>query len=163
MTSSTWSDPRSGFESHRKRLIEKNSGSSVWNRDYADKNSNCFSTNNCLSPVRFPFNKDNSWKTGQPNLYDGNYTAYFSDVEIAALKDPTKANELNLKGTVQLGATWCSSCQLQVMLFVWSRNNPENKFFWIDLLDVTLTGEKESKSIDIEVPLPADNCFNDEI
>lgn len=92
--------------------------------DYTKEGTNCIATNNCLDR-RDPTYYKGSWQRGpSPNLYDGKYTAYFSDLQMSALGDPTKAGSLNLKGKVNLGTTSCGACLLQVMLFVWSRNNP---------------------------------------
>lgn len=68
-------------------------------------------------------------------------TVWYSDIQLETLGDPTKERSLNLKGTINLTDRFSGNV-IEVMIFVWSRNNPQRKFQWVDLLKTSLSNQK---------------------
>ena len=96
------------------------------------------------------------WKEGQPA--EGK-TAWYSDVQIQELGDPTKESQLNLKLKVNL-TNGFSGCLVQVSIFVWSRNNPDKKYKFVEVYMTCLNGSFFSKEFEVKVPLINDEEYN---
>lgn len=99
------------------------------------------------------------WKPGQ--AFDDK-TVWYSEIQMDLLKDPTKESILNLKGKIHLTDNF-EGCLIEVMIFVWSKNNPERKFQWIDVHMTCLEGEKETIELDEEISLTDDKDYNNGI
>ena len=69
-------------------------------------------------------------------------TAWFTDVELDKLGDPNnEASELHFKANCRM-TDEMGGCMIQVHILLWSRNNPDKKYEFVEVLEGCLNGSK---------------------
>ena len=88
-------------------------------------------------------------------------TAWFTDVELDKLVDPNnEASELHFKANCRM-TDEMGGCMIQVHILLWSRNNPDKKYEFVEVLEGCLNGSKTSQKVDIKIPMIKDIPFNE--
>ena len=95
------------------------------------------------------------WNRGTENPK----TAWFTDVKLDKLGDPTKSDTLKFEATMNMTDNF-SGCIIQVFIFVWSKNNPSNKYEFIEVHETCLGGRKTSKKVSVKIPMIKDQSYN---
>ena len=107
-------------------------------------------TTNAIAPL-----PQGKWIKGteNPNII------WFTDVDIQSLADPTKEENLVLKADLNFTSD-LAGCLLQVWIFVWSKNNPENTNEWVEVKNLCLDGTAGRKErVTIDIPMIGDESF----
>ena len=87
-------------------------------------------------------------------------TAWFTDVKLDKLGDPTKSDTLKFEGTMNMTDGF-SGCLIQVFIFVWSKNNPSNKCEFVEVHETCLGGRKTSQKVNVKIPLIKDQNYRE--
>ena len=86
-------------------------------------------------------------------------TTWFTDVELDKLGDPTENSELHFRANCNMRGQM-SGCVIFVQILLWSRNNPEKKYKFVEVIEFCLEKRKTSQKVDIKIPMIKDDDFN---